>query len=275
MFRSIWKVNYDDAPATVRSLDQRKQGGPVIIQGADLPLHVQLKNIIASQVHAGELRPGDPLPGERQLSAAHGLSRTTVRQALNELVADGMLYRRHGKGTFVAASKLEQNLTWLKGFAEELREQGIVPGVRVLQARLVAAPPDAASRLHLPGDSQVAFVQRLVSTGGEPLFMDRTYLTPHIGRMVLGADLAAESIYAIVERLGYPIRSGEQTIEALALAAADAQLLNVPSGAPALSIKRVTYIDSASPIEYAEALYRADRYQYATRLRRRRSPAEA
>ncbi|HHW10458.1 MAG TPA: GntR family transcriptional regulator [Firmicutes bacterium] len=241
----------------------------MIIQGADVPLHVQLKNLIWMQIRSGELKAGDPLPGERQLSQQHGLSRTTVRQALNELVSDGVLYRKHGKGTFVASGKFEQNLTWLRGFAEELRDKGLSPRVKVLAAEMRPVPEEAAYKLHLQAGQQAAFIQRLVSVGEEPLFVDRTYLVAQIGRMVLGADLVSTPIYVIVEQLGYPIRAGEQTIGAVSLSEEDAALLGVNPGDPALSIKRLTFVEMDSPIEYTEVLYRADRYQYSTRLQRK------
>ncbi len=124
-----------------------------IMAGADLPLHTQLKNHICAQIRAGVLKPDDMLPGERQLAQDLDLSRTTVRQALSELVAEGVLYRRHGKGTYVAPNRLEQNLTWLKGFAEELREQNMNPAVRILAARLEPAPAEVAARLNLSEDT--------------------------------------------------------------------------------------------------------------------------
>ena len=240
----------------------------MVIQGADVPLYVQLKGLIREKIRSGELKPHEALPGERQLVEAYGLSRTTVRQALNELVAEGVLYRRHGKGTFVAPPKLEQHLARLTGFAEELRARGVQPEIHVLSAGMRVAPDHVREALGLAPGAEVAMIQRMVAVDLYPLFLDRTYLIEHIGRLVLGADLTAESIYATIERLGYPIREGVQTISAVALSAVDARLLQVEPGDPALLIRRITYIEEDRPIEYAEALYRADRYQYQMRLRR-------
>lgn len=243
----------------------------MMIPGADVPLHVQFKSMVRAQVRSGELQPNEMLPGERQLVQTYGLSRTTIRHALSELVAEGVLYRRHGKGTFVAPQKLEQNLTWLKGFAEELQDQGLAVRVRVLAAEMREAPAAVLEKLHLQVNEQVAFVQRLVLANEVPLFLDRTYVVPQIGSLLLGADLASEPIYVIVERLGYPIREGSQTIGAESLSAADAELLQVRPHDPSLVIRRLTFVEHDAPIEYAEALYRADRYQYHTRLQRRRT----
>lgn len=241
----------------------------MVIQGADVPLYVQLKNRIREQIRSGELKPQQALPGERQLVESYGLSRTTVRQALNELVAEGLLYRRHGKGTFVAPPKLEQNLARLTGFAEDLRARGVTPEIHVLSSGMREAPEHVRAALGLDAGRQVAMIQRMVAVDLYPLFIDRTYLVEDIGRLVLGADLASEPIYAVIERLGYPIREGVQRIVAVALSTLDARLLQVELGSPALLIRRLTYVEAAQPVEYAEALYRADRYQYQMRLLRR------
>lgn len=244
----------------------------MLIYGADMPLYAQLKNLIKFRIASGQLKAHDLLPGERRLMHDYGLSRTTVRQALSELVSEGVLYRRHGKGTFVAPRRLEQNLATLMGFAEELHARGINPQVRVLTASMCQAPPEAASHLGLPPGEEVAFIERLISVDGEPLFVDRTYLVAPVGPSVLGADLAKEPIYTVVEHLGYPIREGTQTIAAVSLTDAESRLLQVRRGSPALLIRRITYVQAvSSPIEYTEALYRADRYQYQTRLLRQRN----
>lgn len=239
-----------------------------MIQGADIPLYVQLKNWVKLQLDSGELRPYDPLPGERHLVAAHKLSRTTVRQALNELVAEGVLFRRHGKGTFVAPPRYEHSQGQLVGFAEELSRTGLHPVVRVLEARMQPATPEVVSMLHVRPDEAVAYIERLVSVHEAPLFIHRIYLIAQLGAFVLHADLAVETIYSIIESRGYPIREGMQTISAVSLSAADAHLLHAVAGEPALKVARQTYVDADSPVEYSEAIYCADRYQYHMRLRR-------
>lgn len=240
------------------------------IRGADLPLYVQVKNWIRARIESGELRPNEALPGERELVARLGLSRTTVRQALSDLVAEGVLYRHHGKGTFVAPRKYEQNLTWLTGFAEELRRLEYSPTIEVLAQEIHYAPPGIAATLKIEAGEPVAFIARRILTDGEPLFVDRIYLVHSIGELVLQSNLASESIYKLIERLGYPIREGLQTIGAIAMKPNDAQLLHVDPFSPALFLQRVTFIEEDAPIEYSEAVYRADRFQYQTRLTRHR-----
>lgn len=240
------------------------------IRGADIPLYVQVKNYIRKRIESGELRPHDALPGERELVSRLGLSRTTVRQALTDLVSEGILYRRHGKGTFVAPRKYEQNLTWLTGFAEGVHHIDSFPTIEVLAQEIRPAPDNIAATLKIPPGESVAFIARLISTDNEPLFVDRTYLIHPIGELILQSDLTTQSIYKLIERLGYPVREGLQTIGAITMQPYDRRLLGVGPNSPALFLQRVTFIEADTPIEYSEAVYRADRFQYQTRLERKR-----
>lgn len=239
------------------------------IRGASLPLYVQVKNDIRSRIENGELQPHQALPGERELVTQLGLSRTTIRQALNDLVVEGVLYRQHGKGTFVAPRKRERNFSWLAGFVEELRLMNVTPSVEILAQETCSVPPAIADALRIKPETEIAFVSRRVLTDGVPLFIDRTYLVPSLSELALQSDLTKYSLYNLLERLGYPPQDGLQTIGAIAMHPDDATLLAVPPQSPALFIQRITYVAEDSPIEYSEAVYRADRFQYETRLERR------
>lgn len=238
------------------------------VRGADVPLYVQVKNYIRERIEAGEFKPHEALPGERVLVSRLGLSRTTVRQAIGDLVAEGVLYRRHGKGTFVAPRQPGAHVATLRGFVEELRAAGLTPSVEVLAKEVRPAPRGVAAALGLgPGD-RVAFVARRIAADGEPVLIDRTYLPLSVGDLVLQADVGRESLYRLLEKFGYPVQEGLQTIGAMRLQPHDAELLNVPPDSPGLIVQRVCFVGADSPIEYTEAVFRADRFQYPTRLRR-------
>lgn len=238
------------------------------MRGADVPLYVQLKHHIRGLIASGELKPGDALPGERELVAKFGLSRTTIRQALGDLVAEGLLYRHHGKGTFVAPHGMKQNLTPLTDLPEELRSMGYTPEVEVLACEMKAPPAGVAVTLGIGTDEQIAFIARRILAQGEPIVVVRTYLLEHVGSLVNGDDLATEPIYSRLERFGYPVREGLQTISATRVHPRDAGVLQIEPGAPALLLQRVTFIDPGAPVEYSEAVFRADRFQYQTQLKR-------
>ena len=108
-------------------------------RASPVPLHVQLRSFLLQQIESGALKPGDAIPAERELVSRFGISRITVRQAIADLMAEGFLYRQHGRGTFVRSHKIEQELSTLTGFVEEMAARGLVPGAKLISAEMVDA----------------------------------------------------------------------------------------------------------------------------------------
>ncbi|WP_324717458.1 GntR family transcriptional regulator [Carboxydochorda subterranea] len=236
-----------------------------VVRGAALPLYHQLHQALRRRITEGEWKPGFRLPGERELMRLFGVSRTTVRQALDALEADGLIERRHGQGTFVASQPVLAHLAVLRGFTEELREQGLPFEVRVLQAGCVPAPPEAARALGIEPGEEVVQISRVVWLGGEPLFTDDSFLLPAQGRLVASAEPDL-TIYSALESIGYPVASGEQTVEAAPAGAAEADRLRVRRGRPVLLIRRVARLVDGTPVEFRRVAYRGDRYRYRITL---------
>lgn len=241
-------------------------------QGA-LPRYQQLKAILRRQIEAGVWHANEPIPAERSLVEQYKVSRITVRQALDDLVAEGFLYRAHGKGTFVAERTIIHSLAELTGLVEDLRWHGFDPAVQVLTRQVQPAPPEVTRVLELREGSPALYIQRLVRVGGEPLFYDQSWL-PEVLAPVVSDVAVAENIYPNLEAAGHIISKGEQRIEAVALGQQEATLLGGPPGAPALRVARITYRVDGLPLEYTLATYRADRYQYSVELRRSRVLAQ-
>lgn len=235
-----------------------------------IPLYHQLKSELAARIAGGEWRADEPIPSERELIERYGVSRTTVRQALSDLVAAGLLYRVQGRGTYVAPPQIVQTLSDLTGFAEELQRRGMNPEVRVLAAREQLLPPEPARALGLEPGGPAWAVERVVSVDGSPLFTDQAFFVPELRDILRGGQPGSVSFYALLEARGWRITRGEQRIAATVLDGAASRLLRVPEGSPALQITRVTFAEDDRPVEWARALYRADRYQYVVELRRRR-----
>lgn len=238
------------------------------IHGSPLPLYHQLKADIQAKVASGELQPDQQLPGERHLELQYGVSRTTVRQAITELVHEGVLERRHGVGTFVAHRRVKQSLSSLMGFAETLYEQGLPVRIEVLEKGAATPPAQAAKALDLAAGAYCSHVSRRFWLNNAPLYIDNIYLPDSIGALVMNAPLESEPIYSIVERHGYRIADGVQTIRAVSLARSEAALLECKTGLPGLLVERTTYLDNGVPLEYSVSLYRGDRYEYKTKLMR-------
>jgi GntR family transcriptional regulator len=210
-----------------------------------VPKHQQLREILINLIDT-ELEPDTPIPSERDLGERYGLSRMTVRQAINQLVADGRLYRVRGRGTFVAQPKMDLQIR-LASFTEDMTRRGINPGepvVRLARLRYADSIPMAVERTHLPENR----VPGLLSRG-----------TPH-------------SLYQVLaDEYGLKLTWGEQVIEAGNPDPEDAALLEIPAGGVVLRMSRRSYAGDVL-IEYAVSAYRADRYQLWVPLERPAQP---
>ena len=212
------------------------------------------------------LSPGSPIQTERELCALYGVSRTTVRQALQQLVHEGYLYRRQGRGTFVAPPKLVQTIQ-LHGHTEEMEAAGLRPGSRLLTASNVPAPPDVAAFFGLAAGGVVHRIVRLRLVDDQPIALQTVYLDrERFGEV--GAQLAQSfSLYRLLrERYDAEIAGGEETLEAASADEATAELLEIEPGWPLLVLRRRSWQVDSRPIEWSESLYRGDRYRVAVRL---------
>ncbi len=233
-----------------------------------LPLYQQFKRIITQRVAQGEWLPNQPIPPERELTSHYGVSRTTVRLALADLVNEGWLYRVQGKGTFVAPPKVRPTLGELTGFAEELKIRGLDPEIRVVEYKTVPPPPAAAETLQVPPGEEVLAIKRLVLVQGVPYFADQSYLAGRFARFLSPEKVAQDSIYRTLEAAGQPLLKGQQTIEAAMPDRELMQLMQLPRRTPVLVIRRTTLGLCSEPVEHAQAWFRGDRYQYKVDLRR-------
>lgn len=233
-----------------------------------LPLYHQLYEILRDNISHGEWKPGDMIPAESDLIAAYGVSRTTVRQVLDRLVTDGLIYRQQGRGSFVAHPALEHVLTRIISFTEEMRQRGFEPGTRVVESRLISAPPDVARHLSVPPGEELAYLQRLRLADGEPMSIEYSHLVHRFCPGVLQQDYAVNPLRETLERLyGLRIQRARQTIRAIKASAACARLLGVRTGAALLFIERVSFSDRGVPLEFLQVCYRGDRYSLHADLR--------
>ncbi len=232
-----------------------------------LPLHQQLKAAIEERILSGEWLPGAQVPSERELCEQYEISRITVRQALAALVMEGRLIRAQGRGTFVASPRIEQQLTQLTGFTQDMKARGKRPSARVLEAGSIVALPMVARALRIKVGESVIMLKRLRLADGEPMAIETAYLPESCCHGLLKEKLAARSLYDILRkkyRLS-PVRAVQQ-MEAIACPAAEAKLLGTRRGAPVLHIHRTTYDREGRPFELVESFYRGDRYTFHAEL---------
>jgi GntR family transcriptional regulator len=240
------------------------------VSGADtgprLPKYYQVKRQLLELTAA--LDPGSPVPPERELARSYGTSRTTVRQALAELVIEGRLLRMQGKGTFVAKPKVAQPLE-LASYTEGMRAHGLHPQTKILDIGYVTADEPLAELIGVRPGGRALRIHRLRLADGEPMSIDTSHLP---ARRFPGLRKQLERHRSLYETLGsaYGIQLAEaqETIETVLADPHDAQLLEVDAGLPLLLLSRHAFDVTGEPVEWAQSWYRGDRYKFVTRLRR-------
>ncbi|HEX6383599.1 MAG TPA: GntR family transcriptional regulator [Anaerolineae bacterium] len=232
------------------------------------PLYQQIRHLLLQAIKRGQLLPHQQAPSERELSELTGVSRMTVRQALQQLVGDGWLYTVPGKGTFVAADpKIEQNLQRLTGFTEEVQSQGFVPGSQILSIEIVPADGRAAEVFGILPDSALIRICRQRLANGVPIAVENTHLVQEAFPGLDQVDLANQSLYNVLQTryAVYPTRA-VQIIEADCADEATAVLLEIEPKKPVLAMERITYGIDGRPVEYVLSTYRADRSRLRVEL---------
>ncbi len=222
------------------------------------PLHRQLSSQLRNAVEAGLLSPLTPLPPEVALASALGVSRATVRQAIQELVQEGLLARFRGKGTFVLPEKIEEAGQRLRGFTESMREKGVEPQTRLfgLEVRLA---DDLAKHFDVDAEAELFRVTRLRSGDGVPLMVENSYLLSSRFPDLFSHDLTG-SLYALLNDVyGVSVCSAEETIEAVLSEGMMARWLGIDPGQPLLLVKRRTRDVHGTVVEYAERWAAASR----------------
>jgi len=216
-----------------------------------------------------QLGVGDAIPSERQLCHDLGVSRLTVRAALDDLVRDGMLVRRHGSGTFVSEPKIAQELT-MTSFTEDMVRRGMVPGSRTLDLRIVPAGAHLGRLLHASPSDPVVIISRLRLADRETMAIETLHVRESLVPGLAADDLERQSFYDILqERYGLEIVGGVQTIEPTVTNEEESDALGVPLHSPAFLFERTTRAADGGIVEYVRSIYRGDRYKLVTELNRR------
>jgi GntR family transcriptional regulator len=231
-----------------------------------IPLYYQLKARIEEQIESGHWKPGDRVPSESELGEIYRVSRTTVRQALAELVNHGMLLRIQGKGTFVAEPRIQQRLSQLTSFTQDMQARGKQPDSQVLRLELASPPTLVKEALQLRGDSQVILLQRLRLADAVPMAIENAYLHFEKCKVVLDANMAGASLYQLLQSVGVIPTRARQQWTAVACPGVEARLLGISKGSPVLRIQRTTYDQYDYPFEQVESYYRGDRYIFQAEL---------
>jgi GntR family transcriptional regulator len=247
--------------------------GSRLDRAGPLPLYYQLRQALLEEIRGGNLRAGDRLPTEADIGRRYGVSRATIRQALGQLEAEGVIHRIQGLGTFVATPKI-RHVPLLTSFSELVASQGFVPSHRVLESSVAGAPPDVAAELGLADGAACRFLRRILFADGKPVGLAETWLPQDaLGghhELFEQGGLDGGSLYEVLqsEPLGLVLDHAVETISPTVADAATARLLSCRARTPVLEIRRVTFTPDGRPVESTHLRFVGDRYEYRVELHR-------
>ena len=233
-----------------------------------IPLYYQLKTLLLEEIKSNAYPVDSIIPTEKEISEMFEISRTTVRQAITELVREGWLYRVKSKGTFVAQRKIKQDfIRRLESFNEQIERTGRRPGTELLALEVVEMPERAAEAFGVAPGEKVVYLHRKRSADDEPIVTVETYLPYPKCAFLMQHDMAKESMYNVLaEREETRICRVSRILEAVAANAQDARLLNIRTGKPVHLFHTVGYNQHDEPIEFSIARYRGDRNRFEVDL---------
>ena len=228
----------------------------------------QVADQLRKRIETGELKADSVLPPERVLAESLGVSRMTVRVAIDQLADEGLLVRRPNRRTLVAGDKISRSASFMS-FSEEMQARGWRPYSVMRQMIATVADVSVAAQLNLEVGARVIYLERLRFADDEPLALERVYLPYARFASLLRCDLANQSLYAVMEQeLGVRPSLSEESVEAVLLSTEEAEIFGVAAGAPALLTRRITRDEEGQVVEAATSLYRGDRYRMALVRRR-------
>lgn len=232
-----------------------------LVVDSTVPLYFQLVSLLKRQIRSGILKPGDLVPSESQLCAQYEVSRSTVRQALNQLVEENLIIRRRGKGSFIANQKLNRSLNHLYSFSEDMLSMGLKPESRVLESKVIDASQDVIDALNLPfGETKVFKLTRLRLANGEPLLLETTIIPLYLAPGIVNENFTSTSLYTILQiKYNLNLYRAVETCEAIKLNKETGALLNCKPTAPAFNIQRIAYLDTGLPFELTTSIARSDK----------------
>jgi GntR family transcriptional regulator len=234
------------------------------IEQGVVPRYFQLKGILEKRLQSGEYQPGDKFPTDDELCREYGLSRGTVRRAVEMLISAGLLRREQGRGTFINSLQQSHVFFRLASFDEEMKARGWKPSTTLISRRAFPATAEVAKRLQIPTGEKAIEIIRLRLADGKPVAYETRYLSYKTCPELLEEDLENQSIHSLlIDKYTIPLVRAWYTIEARVLSQKEAEFLKVETGSAGFVIERVTYTTDDKPVTWYRTVYRGDVYRFS------------
>lgn len=239
------------------------------------PIYTQLAEYLRFQIKSGALRPGDRMIGENDMVEVLGVSRTTVRNAINQLVEEGYILRYRGKGSFIAEPKLKRDINYLYNFTENIRNAGSVPSSQVTRCEVIAADAALQAKMKLAAVGQKVFLlERMRMADRQPMIFETTYIPYYLCEGIETLDFSTTSLYSALEnRYGIVISHAEETVAATVIDKKTAAILQCKNGLAGYHIERISYLSSGYICEFTQSITRGDRCVFKLDLYNSRNPS--
>lgn len=226
-------------------------------------LYFQVKENIRMYIQQQNLKSGDKLPSENEFMDTYKVSRITVRRALDELEKEKLIYKVHGKGTFVANIHIQTELYYMKSFSEDMKDRGYTTWARVLENRVVEPPEEIRKALGLGSNARTIFIKRVRYADDNPIALEECYIPASDFVEVLQEDLAAQSLNKLMkEKYGVKFVYAEQYIKTSISNNRIREILQLKKQTAILSMKRIAYDETRGPVQFTLSYYRGDIYEY-------------
>lgn len=231
-----------------------------------MPLYSQLMDVIIDSIERGGYKADDQLPSERELCDTYEISRSTVRQAIQELEKEGYIYRLHGKGTFISPERFKQSLFNFYSFTEEMKKLGKTPKSKVLEFGILEADEKISKKISVNIGEKVYVFTRLRLADNEPMMVETSYVPYNKFPNITKEQLEKEALYDIFSnKYQVNITSAEEIFQSVLTRENEASILEYNYGMPSMMIERITYSNNAI-IEYTKSVARGDRFKYSVIL---------
>lgn len=246
-----------------------KQSAMLSVRPSPVPFYAQVRDTLRKQILEGSLEPHQKMPSENQMIEMFGVSRITIRQALNDLENEGLIFRVHGKGTFVSKPRAFQDLTQLQSFGEAMHPHGYETYSKVISIKEVKGAPAVLERLGLPKKGAVTEIKRVRYLNREPMSVETSSLPVEIGRKLVKSDLSTQDIFLVLENdLRILLGTAELVIGAHLSDEVQSRLLGLEVESPLLHIERLTCSVTGNPVIFEHLYHRGDSFRYKVHVER-------
>jgi GntR family transcriptional regulator len=239
-----------------------------LVRTEGVPMYVQIREALRGDMTREILKRGEKLPSENELAAKYSVSRMTIRESIEDLVDEGLLYRRHGVGTFVAFPHLQRDHTRLTSFFDKAENEGFEFRAKLLKLEVIHATPKVAEALSLTVTDRIIRVKTLRYANDVPVTVHDAHIPHRLFASVVNENLEVTHLWTLFEKCGYKVKRAIQRLEAREATKEMARLMNIKEGSPVLFKERTVYATDGTPVEFTYCYNRGDMYSLTVALER-------